>query len=158
VKAEIADVRARAAKYGRNVRFITYVFVLCRDSEAQAEKEADEILSQGDFAAAQELIEGLTGQTVGTAASIMGEGITPEEMLASVVMGVGSAKLVGTPKQVARKLAQLQEAGIDAVGLTFRHVEEEMADFIEKVLPLLEATGVRHRRTQKVIPISRAVG
>lgn len=158
VRAEIADVRAQAEKYGRDVRFITYVYVLCRDTEAQAEKEADEILSHGDFASAQELIEGLTGQTIGTAASIIGEGITPEEMLASVVLGVGSAKLIGTPKQVAAKLFQLQEAGIDAVGLTFRHVEEEMADFIEKVLPLLEATGVRQRREQKVIPINRAVG
>jgi FMNH2-dependent dimethyl sulfone monooxygenase len=158
VKAEIADVRARAAKYGRNVRFITYVFVLCRDTERQAEQEAEEILSHGDFAAAQELIEGLTGQTLGTAASIIGDGVTPEEMLASVVLGVGSAKLVGTPKQVAAKLFQLQEAGIDAVGLTFRHVEEEMAAFIEQVLPLLEATGVRQRRNQKVIPMNRAVG
>jgi FMNH2-dependent dimethyl sulfone monooxygenase len=158
VAAEIADVRARAAKRGRNVRFITYVFVLCRETEAQAEKEADEILALGDFAAAQELIEGLTGRTVGTAASIMGEETTPEQMLAAVVLGVGSAKMIGTPQQVARKLAQLQQAGIDAVGLTFRHVEEEMADFIDKVLPLLEDRGVRRRRTQKVIPISRAAG
>ena len=158
VKAEIADVRTRAAKYGRNVRFITYVFVLCRDTEAQAEKEADEILSLGDFTAAQELIEDLTSQTIGTAASIIGQGVTPEQMLASVVLGVGSAKLVGTPKQVALKLSQLQEAGIDAVALTFRHVEEEMADFIEKVLPLLEGMGVRRPRPQKVVPISRATG
>ena len=158
VRAEIEDVRTRASRYGRNIRFITYVFVLCRETEAQAEKEAAEILSQGDFAAAQELIEGLTGQTVGTAASIIGQDITPEQMLASVVLGVGSAKLVGTPKQVANKLSQLQEAGIDAVGLTFRHVEEELADFIAQVLPLLEDMGVRKSRIQKVIPINRAVG
>lgn len=158
VKAEIADVRTRAARHGRNIRFITYVFVLCRDTEAQAEKEADEILSQADFTAAQELIEGLTGQTVGTAASIIGQGVTPEQTLAAVVLGIGSAKLVGTPTQVANKLLQLQDAGIDAVGLTFRHVEEEMAGFIDRVLPLLEEMGVRKRRAQKVIPISRAVG
>lgn len=158
VTAEIADVRARAAKHGRDIHFITYVFVLCRETEAQAEKEADKILALGDFSGAQELIEGLTGQTIGTAASIIGQGVTSEQMLASVVLGVGSAKLIGTPQQVARKLAQLQEAGIDAVGLTFRHVEEEMADFIDKVLPLLEDMGVRRKRAQKVIPISRAVG
>jgi alkanesulfonate monooxygenase SsuD/methylene tetrahydromethanopterin reductase-like flavin-dependent oxidoreductase (luciferase family) len=79
-------------------------------------------------------------------------------MLAAVVLGVGSAKLIGTPKQVALKLSQLQEAGIDAVGLTFRHVEEEMADFIEKVLPHLEEMKVRRPRPQKVTPIGRAVG
>ena len=158
VRSEIADVRARAAQYGRDVRFITYVFVLCRDTEVQAEKEAEEILSQGDFIAARELIEDLTGQTIGTAASIMGRRVTPEQMLAAVVLGVSSAKLIGTPKQVALKLSQLQEAGIDAVAITFRHVEEEMADFIEKVLPYLEEMKVRRPRPRKVIPISRVVG
>jgi len=84
--------------------------------------------------------------------------VTPEQMLAAVVLGVGSAKLIGTPKQVALKLSQLQEAGIDAVGLTFRHVEEEMADFIEKVLPLLEDIGIRQKRARKVVPIGRVAG
>ena len=88
----------------------------------------------------------------------MGRGVTPEQMLAAVVLGVGSAKLIGTPKQVALKLSQLQEAGIDAVAITFRHVEEEMADFIEKVLPYLEEMKVRRPRPRKVIPVSRVVG
>jgi FMNH2-dependent dimethyl sulfone monooxygenase len=71
---------------------------------------------------------------------------------------VGSSKLVGTPEQVAHSLAQLQEAGLDAVGLTFRHVEEEMAEFIDKVLPLLEQMGVRRPRVQNSLPLSQVAG
>jgi FMNH2-dependent dimethyl sulfone monooxygenase len=157
VKAEVADVRARAATYGREVRFVTYLFALCRHSEAQAQEEAEEILAQGDYEGAKALIEGLTGQTIGTAASILGQG-SVEEMLRGTVLGVGSGKLIGTPEQVALGLAQLQKAGLDGVGLTFRHVEEEMAEFIDKVLPLLEEMGVRRPRTREPLPMSRVAG
>ena len=158
VKAEIADVRARAAAYGREVRFITYIFVLCRDSEGQAQQEAEEILAKGDQEGARALIEGLTGQTIGTAASILGPGTSVEDMLRSTVLGVGSGKLIGTPEQVARKLAEFHEAGLDAVGLTCRHVEEEMAAFIDQVLPLLEQMGVRRPRVPTSIPLGRVAG
>jgi FMNH2-dependent dimethyl sulfone monooxygenase len=157
-KAEIADVRARAAKYGREVRFLTYIFVLCRDSEEQACKEVEEIFAHADYEGAREFIEALTGQTLGTANSVLGKGEI-EEMLRSAVLSVGSGKLIGTPEQVTQQLAQLQEAGLDGVGLTFRHVEEEMAEFIDKVLPLLEQMGVRRpRATQHTTPLSQVAG
>ena len=158
VKAEIADVRARAAKYGREIRFITYLFVLCRESEAQARREADEILAQGDYEGAKALIEALSGQTLGTAASILGQGAPVDQMLAGIVLGVGSGKLIGTPQQVADNLAQLQNAGLNAVGLTFRHVEEEMAEFIDRVLPLLEEKGVRQPQVSQTRSLNRAAG
>ena len=68
-------------------------------------------------------------------------------MLRSVILGVGSGKLIGTPEQVAHTLARFHAAGADAVGLTFRHVEEEMTDFIATVVPILEREGVRRPRT-----------
>jgi len=44
------------------------------------------------------------------------------------------------------------------VGLTCRHVEEEMAAFIDQVLPLLEQMGVRRPRVPAGIPLSRVAG
>ena len=44
---------------------------------------------------------------------------------------MGSGKLIGTPEQVAEGLLRLQEAGLDGVGLTFRHVTEELAEALE---------------------------
>jgi len=154
VRTEVADVRTRAAAYGRAIHFITYLFVLCRDSEKQVQQEVEEILAHADYQGAKELVETLTGQTLGTANSILGHG-SLEEILRGAVLGMGSGKLIGTPEQVARSLAQLQDAGLDAVGLTFRHVEEELADFIEKVLPWLERMGVRWPRGQNPRSFSR---
>ena len=140
---EVADVRARAAKQGREVKVIIYLFVLCRDTEEAAHAEIEEILAHAEFDSAREWLETLTGQTVGTVASTLGQGVSVEDMLRSVILGVGSGKLIGTPEQVAHTLAQFQTAGADAVGLTFRHVEEELEDFVATVVPLLERKGVR---------------
>ena len=144
---EVADVRARAAKQGREVKVIIYLFVLCRDTEEAARAEIEEIFEHAEFDSAREWLETLTGQTVGTVASTLGQGVSVEDMLRSVILGVGSGKLIGTPEQVAHALAQFHAAGADAVGLTFRHVEEELQDFIATVVPLLEREGVRRPRT-----------
>lgn len=144
---EVSDVRARAAKQGREVKVIIYLFVLCRDTEEAARSEVEEIFAHAEFDSAREWLETLTGQTVGTVASTLGQGISVEDMLRSVILGVGSGKLIGTPEQVAHALAQFHAAGADAVGLTFRHVEEELRDFIASVVPLLEREGVRRPRT-----------
>lgn len=144
---EVSDVRARAAKQGREVKVIIYLFVLCRDTEEAARAEVEEIFAHAEFDSAREWLETLTGQTVGTVASTLGQGVSVEDMLRSVILGVGSGKLIGTPEQVAHTLARFHAAGADAVGLTFRHVEEEMTDFIATVVPILEREGVRRPRT-----------
>ena len=103
----------------------------------------EDILAQGDYDGAREFLEGISGQTLGTTKSVLGEGGDLEDMLKSLVLGIGSSKLIGPPEKVAHDLARLHEAGVDAVGLTFRHTEEELADFIRRVVPLLEQQDVR---------------
>ncbi len=146
-KTEITAVRALAASEGRSMKFITYVFVLCRETEEACNAEVAEILAARDDEAAQGVLEGLTGATIGTAASIFGEGVTVQDLLDNTVIGVGSAKLIGTPQSVAEQLAALQATGFDAVVMAFRHCNEEVADFGHKVVPLLEQMGVREKRT-----------
>ncbi len=128
------------------MKFITYIYTLCRDSEAQCEEEMEEILSLRDDEAAQGLLEGLSGQTIGTIAQAFPENTTVEEILEGVVVGVGSAKHIGTPQQVAEQLAVLHEVGFDAVVTAFRHSEEELAAYADKVVPILEEMGVRQPR------------
>lgn len=147
VQLEVADIYARAAAYGRQVSCFTYAFVLCRDSEAQAQKEAEEIFAQADHEGAREFIEALSGQTLGTLKSAFGQ-VSVEEMVRKAIIGVGSP-IIGTPEQVAEALGRLHQAGVDGVLLTFRHVVEELEEFIEKVVPRLEQMGVRQpRRTR----------
>jgi len=147
-KGEVADIHERAAAYGRQVSCLTYMFVLCRDSEAQAQKEVEEISAQADYEGAREFIEALSGQTLGTLRSAFGEA-SVEDMVQRAIIGVGSP-IIGTPDQVAAALGRLHQAGVDGVLLTFRHVREELEEFVEKVVPRLEQLGVRQsRRTRQ---------
>ena len=141
VKSEVDDIQARAAAYGRQVRCVTYVFLMCRETEAQTQQEIDETYAQADYDGAREFVGGLSGQTLGTLRSALGEG-SVEEMVRRVVLGVGSP-IIGTPDRVADGLHQLYDAGVDGVLFTFRHVREELEAFIEEVLPRLERRGVR---------------
>ena len=141
VKAEVDDIQARAAAYGRKIRSVTYVFLMCRDTAAQIQRETEEIYAQADYAGAREFVEGLSGQTLGTLRSALGEGAV-EDLVRRTVLGVGSP-ITGTPDQVADGLQHLYDAGVDGVLFTFRHVREELEAFIEQVLPRLERRGVR---------------
>ena len=114
---------------------------MCRDTQEQIRRETEEIYAQADYAGAREFVEGLSGQTLGTLRSALGEG-SVEELVRRTVLGVGSP-IIGTPDQVADGLQQLYEAGVDGVLFTFRHVREELEAFIEHVLPRLERRGVR---------------
>jgi FMNH2-dependent dimethyl sulfone monooxygenase len=143
LRAEVKDLKARAAAQGRDVRIITYLFCLCRDTEAKVQREVDELMAARDEVAAREMIEGLSGQTLGTAESIFGAGLTVGEIIQGSILGVGSGKLLGTPEQIAAQLAALQEAGLDAAALTFRHYEDDTRFMIERIVPLLEEMGVR---------------
>jgi alkanesulfonate monooxygenase SsuD/methylene tetrahydromethanopterin reductase-like flavin-dependent oxidoreductase (luciferase family) len=62
------------------------------------------------------------------------------------ITGWGGYPIVGTPEQVADELVAISEAGISGMLLNFLNYYEELAEFGEKVLPLLEAEGVRTER------------
>jgi FMNH2-dependent dimethyl sulfone monooxygenase len=144
LRAEVADIHQRAAAYGRQVSCLTYVFVLCRDSEGQAQQEVEEIFAQADSAGAREFIEALSGQTLGSLRSAFGQG-SVEDMIQRAILGVGSP-IIGTPDQVAEALSRLHEAGVEGVLLAFRHVREELEAFIAQIVPRLEHMGLRQSR------------
>ncbi len=141
LREEVDDMRRRAFAYGREIRILTYVFVLCRDRESRVQEEVDEILARADWEGAREFVEAISGQTWGTLRSALGEG-SVEQMVRRAILGVGTP-ILGTPDQVAETLRSLYEAGVDGVLLTFRHMIEELEEFIERVLPRLRAMGLR---------------
>jgi alkanesulfonate monooxygenase SsuD/methylene tetrahydromethanopterin reductase-like flavin-dependent oxidoreductase (luciferase family) len=67
-------------------------------------------------------------------------------MAESIVAGGGAAKVVGTPEQVAEYLGTIAEAGIDGVCLGFLDWNEELEYFGDRVMPLLEQSGLRNPR------------
>jgi alkanesulfonate monooxygenase len=146
VRAIIADLRSRAAKYGRTLRFGYRVHVVVRETEAEARVAADRLLSKLDDAEGRAIRErSLDSQSAGVRRQAeLREGSDDGYAEANLWTGIGRARsgcgaaIVGDPDQVLAKLNAYRAEGIDAFILSgYPHAAE--ADlFARHVLPRIE--------------------
>ncbi|MES3082793.1 LLM class flavin-dependent oxidoreductase [Sphingomonas faeni] len=146
VRAIVADLRSRAAKYGRTLRFGYRVHVVVRETEAEARAAADRLLSKLDDAEGRAIRErSLDSQSAGVRRQAeLREGSDDGYAEANLWTGIGRARsgcgaaIVGDPDQVLAKLNAYRAEGIDAFILSgYPHAAE--ADlFARHVLPRIE--------------------
>jgi alkanesulfonate monooxygenase len=147
VAAIIADMKDRAARHGRTLRFGYRAHVIVRDTEAEARAAADRLLSKLDAATGAAIrAKSLDATSVGVRAqaelreSAADDGYAEENLWTGVGRarsGCGAA-IVGDPDQVLAKLQSYREMGIDAFILSgYPHAAE--ADlFARHVLPRID--------------------
>ena len=147
VQAIITDMRERAAKHGRTLRFGYRAHVIVRDTEQEARTAAERLLSKLDASQGAAIrARSLDTNSAGVAAqSALREGAADDGYAeANLWTGVGRARsgcgaaIVGDPDQVFAKLQSYREMGIEAFILSgYPHAAE--ADlFARHVLPRLE--------------------
>jgi alkanesulfonate monooxygenase len=147
VQAIIDDVKARAAKHGRTLRFGYRAHVIVRDTEAEARTAADRLLSKLDVAQGEAIrAKSLDSASAGVAAqTALRENASDDGYAeANLWTGVGRARsgcgaaIVGDPDQVLAKLQSYRAMGIEAFILSgYPHAAE--ADlFARHVLPKLD--------------------
>lgn len=147
VKETIADLKERAARHGRTLRFGYRAHVIVRESESEARAYADRLLSKLDAQAGDAIRNksldaknyGVQRQAELRGASD-GEGFVEDNLWTGVGRarsGCGAA-IVGDPDQVLTKLEAYREAGMDAFILSgYPHIAE--CDlFARHVLPRIE--------------------
>lgn len=154
LKEIIDDVRARAARYGRTIRFGIRLHVIVRETEAEAWDAANEVIkyvSDDDIAAFQAAMakgSDSVGQARMTAlhnGSRANLEISPNLWagIGLVRTGAGTA-LVGDPATVAQRLQEYADIGIDTViGSGYPHLEEayRVAELLFPHLNLKHPTG-----------------
>ncbi|KAK5657572.1 hypothetical protein OQA88_3146 [Cercophora sp. LCS_1] len=144
-RSQIEDVKARAAKFGRekHVRFAVNGFVIVRETEEEAVRVLQEIQGKADaeaveaFKAAVQTAGASTNNKVGMWAS------SHFKDLVQYNDGF-KTKLIGTKEQVAERIVLLKSLGVNLVLTAFLHYEEEVEQFGKEVIPLvrkLEAEG-----------------
>jgi alkanesulfonate monooxygenase len=146
VRGIVADLRARATRRSRTLRFGYRVHVVVRETEAEARVAADRLLSKLDDAAGAAIrSRSLDSQSAGVRRQAeLREGSDDGYVEANLWTGIGRARsgcgaaIVGDPDQVIAKLQAYREAGIDAFILSgYPHVAE--ADlFARHVLPRID--------------------
>ncbi len=144
VAAIVADLRTRAARHGRSLRFGYRVHVIVRETEAEARDAAARLVSRLDDGVGDAIRDrSLDSTSAGVRrqselrASATDDGFVEEHLWTGIGRarsGCGAA-IVGDPDQVAAKLADYRELGIDAFILSGYPHREEAERFARLVLP-----------------------
>ncbi|HEX7890979.1 MAG TPA: FMNH2-dependent alkanesulfonate monooxygenase [Ramlibacter sp.] len=150
VAKKVADVRERAARHGRTVRFGIRLHVIVRETEDQAWRAAEDLISRLDDATvvrAQAAFSRMDSEGQRRMASLHAGGrkrtraeleISPNLWAGvGLVRGGAGTALVGDPKTVAARLEEYADLGLDTFVLSgYPHLEEAYR-FAELVFPLL---------------------
>jgi len=147
VRSVVADMRARAERHGRSLRFGYRVHVVVRETEAEARAAANRLLSRLDADAGEAIrAKSLDSRTAGVARqgelrdAAGADGFVEETLWTGIGRarsGCGAA-LVGTPDQVLAKLRAYQALGMEAFILSGYPHQAECDLFARHVLPHLE--------------------
>jgi alkanesulfonate monooxygenase len=151
VAEKIKDVRERAARYDRTVRFGIRLQTIVRETEAEAWADADRLISHltdEDIAAAQANFAKMDSVGQSRIAALHGGRrdrlVIGPNLWAGVglVRGGAGTALVGNPQQVADRIAEYQALGVDTFVLSgYPHLEEAIR-FAELVFPLVGKDAV----------------
>ncbi|MEW6599153.1 MAG: LLM class flavin-dependent oxidoreductase [Pseudomonadota bacterium] len=142
----IADMKARAAKRGRKLRFGYRAHVIVRETEDEARAAADRLVSRLDDKVGEEIRNrSLDTQSVGVRrqAELRGQAADDGYVEANLWTGIGRARsgcgaaIVGDPDQVLAKLEAYQKLGIEAFVLSGYPHRTEADLFARYVLPKL---------------------
>ena len=150
VAKKIADVREKAVRYGRTVKFGIRLHVIVRETDAAAWAAAEELIShvkdetvvQAQAAFARMDSEGQRRMAAlhagGTKRSRADLEISPNLWAGvGLVRGGAGTALVGDPQTVAARIQEYADLGIDTFVLSgYPHLEEAYR-FAELVFPLL---------------------
>jgi alkanesulfonate monooxygenase len=144
----IEDMTARAARFGRTLKYGFRAHVIVRETEAEARAYADRLLSKLDAQAGEAIRQksldtatyGVARQTELREASAANDGYIEDNLWTGIGRarsGCGAA-IVGDPDQVLAKLRAYQALGIEAFILSgYPHINEcDM--FARYVLPRLD--------------------
>jgi FMNH2-dependent dimethyl sulfone monooxygenase len=130
VESKITDMKNRRAQTALSPfqSFGMAAYVICRDTEEEAQdelaritdvKESDAYAGFKDFTSKSQLEQQIQLQDY----SVSNRGLRPN--------------LVGTPEQIAARIKEYEQAGVDLLLLQFSPQLEEMERFAKQVMPLI---------------------
>jgi len=138
--AQIAEIKRLAREeHGREIRVFGRGHIVCRDTEAEAEKVYDHVHRQvADYAGAAN-VTGISKQHSQSTDWTIEE----RRLLEGMIAGFWGIPMVGSPDQVAQKMLDLHEAGADGIAISFVDYDEGLGQMEADILPRLRQAGVR---------------
>lgn len=134
----ITDVARRAKAAGRELDVFTTCHVVCRESQKEAE-------DYYEYYAVEMADDGAVDKHMQMKQK-MAFSHDPHAFKAyrkRFAGGAGTYPLIGTPEKIADEIEAMHGIGFKGTTISFVNFLDELPFFIEKVLPLLEAKGLR---------------
>ncbi|TCB35231.1 dimethyl sulfone monooxygenase SfnG [Acinetobacter sp. ANC 4910] len=144
LKKQIDDIREKAKLNGHQVKIGVNAFIIARDTEEEAQAVLQEIIAKANISAVNAF--GDATREAG-AATIEGEGNWAKSIFEDLVQYNDGFKtnLIGTPEQIAQRIIELKQVGVDLILSGFLHFIEEVEYFGAKVLPLVRELEAQQR-------------
>ena len=136
IKKQIDDIREKAKANNHSVKIGVNAFIIARDTEEEAQAVLQDIIDHAHIDAVKAF--GDATREAG-AATQEGEGNWAKSTFEDLVQYNDGFRtnLIGTPQQIAERIIELKNVGVDLVLSGFLHFIEEVEYFGEKVLPLV---------------------
>lgn len=141
---QIDDVRAEARSVGREVRFGLNGFIIARDSEKEARDTLREIIAKANKPAVEGFRDAVQQAGASTADR---KGMWADSSFEDLVQYNDGfrTQLIGTPEQVAQRIVDYRDLGVDLILGGFLHFQEEIEYFGARVLPLVREIEAARR-------------
>ena len=132
IKEKIADMKERKKRAGLEAfkGFGMAAYVILRDSEEEVQREFERITSIKDESAYKNSYEDFTEN------SNLDVNISKEEY--SVSNRGLRPRLIGTPSQIAAKIKEYEEAGLNLIIIQCANMQDELKNIATKLFPLLK--------------------
>ena len=131
LEEQMQSVGRLADNEKRTLQFAVAAFVIARETEEEALTEYQYILDQADEAAISQFKSSKDTQGMWKNAKTISDFVANNEGFRT--------ELIGSYDQVAKKLHQLHNAGVQKVLLAFRYPLRELPLFFEHVVPKIES-------------------
>ena len=154
VREQLADLRAIAAEAGRadGPRFGLNGFIIVRDTEAEARDTLREIVAKAHV----EAVEGF-GSAVKQAGQSTSDkrGMWADSSFEDLVQYNDGFRtgLIGTAEQVAERIVEYRQLGVDLILGGFLHFQEEVEAFGRDVIPLVREMEVGAGLDPAAVPV-----
>jgi len=136
---KVAEVKAQARTFGRDIEVYTVGHVICRPTQQEADQYYQHaIIENADWGAVERMM---------ALRNIKRDSLTADEYAAKrhyfAANAIGGYPFVGTPDKVAEELANLSRAGVRGIAFSLVNYVDELPYVCEEVLPRLARLGLR---------------
>ncbi len=151
VTEQLVDVRRVARENDREVKFGLNGFIIARDTEAEAKDTLREIIAKANRPAVEGFKNAVQQAGASTASK---DGMWADSTFEDLVQYNDGFRshLIGTPEQIAHRIAEYRRRGVDLILGGFLHFQEEIEYFGAKVLPLVRDLEAADSDEQELVP------